>query len=220
MARANRREREERSISRGGAEEPDPWIHNGSGCPVVQEVQRERGEARLPGTCINGEPQRAFAADISERGQWQSGTGCRDADGRDDPRWKACDIVWRQELRHAGIGARTSWMNITPQRRTPSRLLGTPCRTAHRSETWAIPSPCRATPSATSEHLVELLGSSPIPRSFVASCVSFQLRLLPSIGVTRLHCCSDCYRVERTSSRAGLLPLWTTAFSRRTRFYD
>src|ERR1700676_1099352 len=32
-----------------------------------------------------------------------------------------------------------------------------------------------------------------------------------------LHCCSDCYRVERTSSRAGLLPLWTTAFSRRTR---
>ena len=35
-----------------------------------------------------------------------------------------------------------------------------------------------------------------------------------------LHCCSDCYRVERTSSRAGLLPLWTTAFSRRTREED
>src|SRR6266478_2579538 len=35
-----------------------------------------------------------------------------------------------------------------------------------------------------------------------------------------LHCCSDCYRVERTSSRAGLLPLWTTAFSRRTWFSD
>jgi hypothetical protein len=32
-----------------------------------------------------------------------------------------------------------------------------------------------------------------------------------------LHCCSDCYRVERTSSRAGIPPLWTTAFSRRTR---
>src|SRR5438128_7150560 len=72
-------------------------------------------------------------------------------------------------------------------RRRPSRLLGTPCRTEHRSETWAIPSLYRATPSATSEHLVELLGSSPIPRSFVASCVSFQLRLLPSTGVTRLH---------------------------------
>ena len=72
-------------------------------------------------------------------------------------------------------------------RRRPSRLLGTPSRTEHRSESWAIPSLCRATPSATSEHLVELLGSSPIPRSFVASCVSFQLRLLPSTGVTRLH---------------------------------
>jgi hypothetical protein len=176
-----------------------------------------------------------------------------------------------------------------------------------------------------------LLGSSPIPRSFVASCVSFQLRPLPSTGVTRLHryneplrhpktaqpvsrelpvdpycnhrwdfpccawsplptcrrqypgrsygicslvrfhplrpshepgrvgscivgfgacsafthvtacmlakspsdslhqrlqqsrclpCCSDCYRVERTSSRAGIPPLWTTAFSRRTRIAD
>src|SRR4029077_15329971 len=32
-----------------------------------------------------------------------------------------------------------------------------------------------------------------------------------------LHCCSDCYRVERTSSRAGVPPLWTSAFSRRTR---
>ena len=32
-----------------------------------------------------------------------------------------------------------------------------------------------------------------------------------------LHYCSDCYRVERTSSRAGIPPLWTTAFSRRTR---
>src|SRR6267378_6085009 len=77
---------------------------------------------------------------------------------------------------------RDSLCNI--RRRRPSRLLGTPCRTKHRSETWAIPSLCRATPSATSEHLVELLGSSPIPRSFVASCVSFQLRLLPFTGVT------------------------------------
>ena len=34
---------------------------------------------------------------------------------------------------------------------------------------------------------MELLGSSPIPQSFVTSCVSFQLRLLPSTGVTRLH---------------------------------
>src|SRR5580700_5638072 len=28
-----------------------------------------------------------------------------------------------------------------------------------------------------------------------------------------LPCCSDCYRVERTSSRAGILPLWTSAFT-------
>src|SRR5215471_3347109 len=73
------------------------------------------------------------------------------------------------------------------RKRKPTRLVDTPCRTEHRSENWAIPSLCRATPSATSEHLVELLGSSPIFPSFVASCVSFQLRLLPSTGITRFH---------------------------------
>jgi len=71
-------------------------------------------------------------------------------------------------------------------RHAPERLLGTPCRTARRNESWAIPSLCRATPSATSEHSMGLLGSSPIPRSLVASCVSFQRRPLPSPGVTRL----------------------------------
>ena len=35
-----------------------------------------------------------------------------------------------------------------------------------------------------------------------------------------LRRCFDCYRVERTSSRAGIPPLWTTAFSRRTRLRD
>ena len=73
------------------------------------------------------------------------------------------------------------------RKRKPERLVDTPCRTERRSEIWAIPSLCRATPSATSERLVELLGSSPIFLSFVASCVSFQLRLLPSTGITRLH---------------------------------
>src|SRR5947207_6702159 len=72
-------------------------------------------------------------------------------------------------------------------RQTPEHLFGTPCHTARRNGGWAIPSLCRATPSATSEHLMGLLGSSPIPRSFVASCVSFQLRLLPSSGITRLR---------------------------------
>ena len=38
---------------------------------------------------------------------------------------------------------------------------------------------------------------------------SLHQRLQQSRG---LHRCSDCYRVERTSSRAGLLPLWTTTF--------
>src|SRR5438132_12684046 len=51
---------------------------------------------------------------------------------------------------HLLLLLRDSLCNI--HRRMPSRLLGTPCRTGHRSERWAIPSLCRATPSATSEH--------------------------------------------------------------------
>jgi len=39
-------------------------------------------------------------------------------------------------------------------------------------------------------------------------------RLLQS---RRLHCCSDCYRVEPTSSRAGLTPAVDHHLSRRTR---
>src|SRR6266478_8280908 len=94
---------------------------------------------------------------------------------------------------------RDSLCNI--HRRMPTHPLGTPCRTERRSENWAIPSLCRATPSATSEHYVELLGSSPIPRSFVASCVSFQLRPLPSTVVTRLH---RYYEPLRHPTRPGL----------------
>jgi hypothetical protein len=48
-----------------------------------------------------------------------------------------------------------------------------------------LPSLLRVTRSATSEHLLGLLGSSPIPRSVVASRVRLQLRPLPSAGVTR-----------------------------------
>src|SRR6202162_777343 len=48
---------------------------------------------------------------------------------------------------------------------------------------------------------MEFLGSSPIPRSFVASCVSFQLRLLPSTGVTRLCRYTD---PRRHPKRPGL----------------
>ena len=57
------------------------------------------------------------------------------------------------------------------RRHRPKHLSDTPCRTAHGNESWAIPSLWHATPSAISEHWMELLGSSPIPRSFVASCV-------------------------------------------------
>jgi hypothetical protein len=44
----------------------------------------------------------------------------------------------------------------------------------------------RATPSAASEHLLELIGF-PISRSFTPYCVCLELRCLPSTGVTRLQ---------------------------------
>src|SRR5258705_10082071 len=44
----------------------------------------------------------------------------------------------------------------------------------------------RATPSAASEHLSELIGF-PISRSFTTYCVCLELRSLPSTGVTRLQ---------------------------------
>src|SRR5438105_12399888 len=56
------------------------------------------------------------------------------------------------------------WLCST-RRRKPEHPCDTPCRTARRIESWAIPSLLRATPSATSEHLLGLLGSSPIPPS-------------------------------------------------------
>src|SRR6266404_4128191 len=44
----------------------------------------------------------------------------------------------------------------------------------------------RATPSAASEHLLELIGF-PISRSFPTYCVCLELRSLPSTGITRLQ---------------------------------
>src|ERR1700722_3117615 len=49
-----------------------------------------------------------------------------------------------------------------------------------------LPSLSRVTPSAVSERCLELIGR-PISRSFTASCVCPELRLLPSPGVTRLQ---------------------------------
>src|SRR5262249_36188035 len=70
---------------------------------------------------------------------------------------------------------------------TTARPCGIPCRTARGSVAWAILSLCRATSSATSEHYWGLLASSPISPSFVTSSVSFQLRSLPSFGITWFH---------------------------------
>src|SRR5471030_1194815 len=64
---------------------------------------------------------------------------------------------------------------------------------AHRTGQADFPHPAlgqdftlsRGTPSAASEHLLELLGF-PISRSFTAYCVRLELRSLPSTGVTRL----------------------------------
>src|SRR5213593_3043401 len=44
----------------------------------------------------------------------------------------------------------------------------------------------RATPSAASEHLLELIGF-PISRSFTTYCVCLELRSLPSTGITQLQ---------------------------------
>src|SRR6266481_8692028 len=64
---------------------------------------------------------------------------------------------------------------------------------AHRTGQADFPHPAlgqdftlsRATPSAASVHLSELLGF-PISRSFTTYCVCLELRSLPSTGVTRL----------------------------------
>jgi hypothetical protein len=62
---------------------------------------------------------------------------------------------------------------------------------AHRTGQADFPHPAlgqdftlsRATPSAASEHLLELIGF-PISRSFTTYCVCLELRSLPSTGVT------------------------------------
>ena len=70
----------------------------------------------------------------------------------------------------------------------------------------------RATPSAASERLMGLLDSSPILLSFAACCVIFQLRPLPSTGITRLHRC-------RVASLVLFHPLRPSHNSRRVGSY-
>src|SRR6267154_5914598 len=65
---------------------------------------------------------------------------------------------------------------------------------AHRTGHADLPHPAlgqeltlsRATPSAVSDHLSELIGF-PISRFFATYCVCLELRSLPSTGVTRLQ---------------------------------
>src|SRR5450631_2927992 len=65
---------------------------------------------------------------------------------------------------------------------------------AHRTGHADLPHPAlgqeltlsRATPSAVSDHLSELIGF-PISRSFPTYCVCLELRSLPSTGVTLRH---------------------------------
>jgi hypothetical protein len=86
-------------------------------------------------------------------------------------------------------------------RHMSEHLFGTPCHTACRNDSRAIPSLLHVTLSVAPEHLLGLLGSSPIPRSFVTSCVCLQLRPLPFTGITRLH---QYYRPLRHPKRPGL----------------
>src|SRR5277367_6701082 len=88
-----------------------------------------------------------------------------------------------------------------PQDSLPSRLLGfertrlslassfqLSSRTPHPALGQDLTPSSRATPSAASEHLLELIGC-PISMSFATFCVCLELRLLPSTGVTRFPRC-------------------------------
>src|SRR5438094_4234909 len=78
---------------------------------------------------------------------------------------------------------------------------------AHRTGQADFPHPAlgqdftlsRATPSAASEHLLELIGF-PISTSFATYCVCLELRSLPSTGVTRLPRYYEPFRHPRAPS--------------------
>src|SRR5437763_3739798 len=79
--------------------------------------------------------------------------------------------------------ARPCWSG-TGHRHAPECRRGLSCRTGRRSDNRLLPSLSRVTPSAASEHFLELLGC-PISRSLTACCVCLELRPLPSPGITR-----------------------------------
>jgi hypothetical protein len=123
-----------------------------------------------------------------------------------------CDAMCRVEMWRGGcrsnisVAASFVWRCLSGSAVTPFP------HPAHRTGQADLPHPAlgqdftlsRATPSAASEHLSELIGF-PISMSFTTYCVCLELRSLPSTGVTRLQRCRvgggalDC-------SCAGLRP--------------
>jgi transposase len=65
---------------------------------LFRKSKRERGQAELSGTRVDGKSQRVIGADFLDGGQWKSGTRGSDADGGSDPGGPAGDARWRQKL--------------------------------------------------------------------------------------------------------------------------
>src|SRR5712692_5044618 len=96
--------------------------------------------------------------------------------------------MWRGDIRqNISVAAPFVWRCLSGSTIAPFP------HPAHRTGQADFPHPAlgqdftlsRATPSAASEHLLELIGF-PISRSFTTYCVCLELRSLPSPGVTRL----------------------------------
>src|SRR6476646_5323467 len=96
--------------------------------------------------------------------------------------------MWRGDVRwNISVAAPFVWRCLSGSTMAPFP------HPAHRTGQADFPHPAlgqdftlsRATPSAASEHLLELIGF-PISRSFTTYCVCLELRSLPSTGVTRL----------------------------------
>ena len=86
-------------------------------------------------------------------------------------------------------------------RPSPGRPGGTPCRTARRTGSQAIPSLWHATSPGVSEPFPEVRGSRQSPGSHALSDVDLELRPLPSTGVNRLQ---RYYEPVRHPARPGL----------------
>ncbi len=91
--------------------------HESTTDPDARLFKKSKGseaKLRLPGTCIDGEPQRAFGADVSDRGEWKSGAGCGDADGGSDPAGKRVTLGGDKNYDTQEFVGELRGMNITP----------------------------------------------------------------------------------------------------------